>query len=286
MTPAKQDLLGQVHLITGANTGIGRVTAAALCRRGAHVVLACRDRQRTQPALDELAALPHGGPADFLQLDLGSLESVRACGLAFLAMDLPLHGLINNAGLAGHQGATTEGFELTFGVNHLGHFLLTVLLLDKLKASAPSRVVTVASRAHYRADGIDFEALVKPQTHLVGMGAYSVSKLCNVLFSAELARRLQGTGVTTCSVHPGVVATDVWRKVPWPLRGLITPFMLSDAQGAKTTLHCATSPEAGAQTGLYYDKSRPKTPSPAAQDVALAGELWAKSEEWTAAFRP
>ncbi len=285
MTTADKDLRGQVHLVTGANTGIGRVTAIELCRRGAHVVLACRSKERTQAALDEIAALDDAGAADFLPLDLGSLDSVKACAQAFLAMDLPLHGLINNAGLAGHQGATAQGFELTFGVNHLGHFLLTDLLLHKLKESAPARVVNVSSQAHYKAKAIDFEALRKPQNHVVGLGAYEVSKLCNVLFANELARRMEGTGVTTYSLHPGVVASDVWRKVPWPFRGLMKLFMISNEEGAQTTLHCAASPEAAEQTGLFYDKSRPKDPNPAALDLALAGELWAKSEEWTADWR-
>lgn len=289
MSAVDPDLAGKVYLVTGANTGIGRVTAVSLCRRGAHVVLACRSKERTQPVIDEIEGGPAHGPVEFLPLDLGDLDSVRDCAAAFLGKELPLHGLINNAGLAGHKGATAQGFELTFGVNHLGHFLLTELLVDKLKASAPSRVVNVSSRAHYRASGIDFAALGQPQDNLVGLGAYQVSKLCNVLHAKELARRLAAAGVagvTTYALHPGVVASDVWRKVPWPFRGLAKLFMISNEQGAQTSLHCATAPSAAAETGLFYDKSTPKKPNPVADDEALAKELWAKSEEWTAAWRP
>jgi retinol dehydrogenase-12 len=285
MTSPSHDLAGKVYMVTGANTGIGRVTAVELCRRGGHVVLACRSAERTQPVIEEILAGPEHGEVEFLPLELGSLASVRDCAAAFLAKSLPLHGLINNAGLAGHQGATSDGFELTFGVNHLGHFLLTELLLDKLKESAPARIVNVSSRAHYKAKGVDFAALTQPQEHLVGMGAYEVSKLCNVLHAKELARRLEGSQVTTYSQHPGVVASDVWRRIPWPFRGLIKLFMISNEQGAETSLHCAASPEAGAQTGLFYDKSQPKAPNPLSDSEELAAELWTKSEEWTAAWR-
>ncbi len=281
MTESSEDLQGQVHLVTGANTGIGRETAIALARRGAHVFLACRSEERTQPVVDAIKAQDGGGKGEFLALDLASLQSVRACAQSFLALDLPLHVLVNNAGLAGHRGATADVFELTFGVNHLGHFLLTQLLLDKLKDSAPARIVNVSSRSHYSAKGIDFGALRKPQSQVVGLGAYEVSKLANVLFTVELARRLEGSGVTTYALHPGVVASDVWRRIPWPFRSLAKLFMISNEQGAQTSLYCATSPEAGQETGLFYDKSRTKTPSPVSQDVPLAAELWAKSEEWT-----
>jgi retinol dehydrogenase-12 len=191
-----------------------------------------------------------------------------------------LHLLINNAGLAGARGLTRSGFELAFGVNHMGHFVLTQLLTERIKASAPARIVTVASTAHYQAQGIDWDCLRTRTSTPTGLPEYSVSKLCNVLFSAELGRRLAGTGVTTYSLHPGVVATDIWRGVPWPLRPLIKLAMTSPERGTATTLYCATSPAVADETGRYYDNCRPRPPSALAQDSALAAELWKRSESW------
>lgn len=283
MTQTSQNtnsLAGRIVLITGANTGIGQVTARELAKQGAHVFIACRSIERAQPVLDEIRALAGTGKAEALPLDLGNLDSVRQCAQAFLARGLPLHLLINNAGLAGARGFTQSGFELAFGTNHIGHFLFTQLLMERIRASAPARIVTVASRAHYRAHGIDWDAVRQPTRSRTGLPEYSVSKLANVLFSAELSRKLAGTGVSTYSLHPGVVASDVWRSVPWPLRSLMKLGMISPAEGAATTLYCATSIDAGRQTGLYYDRCRPKEPSKAAQDLALAAELWRRSEEW------
>ena len=272
-------LVGRVVLITGANTGIGKVTARKLAAQGAHVFIACRSPERAAAALAEIRADAGSERVEALALDLGDFASVRACAAAFLERGLPLHSLINNAGLAGHRGLTKSGFELAFGVNHMGHFLLTQLLLDRLRESAPARVVTVASVSHYSARGIDFDAVRKP-TRSRGVAEYGVSKLANVLFSAELARKLTGTGVTTYSLHPGVVASDIWRSLPWPIRPIAKAFMLSNEEGAATTLYCATSEQAAGETGLYYDKARVKTPSPLAQDRALAARLWAQSEAW------
>jgi NAD(P)-dependent dehydrogenase (short-subunit alcohol dehydrogenase family) len=276
-TNAENSLAGKVALVTGANTGIGLVTARELGRQGAHVFIACRSAEKAQPALE---AMKSAGAAkvEALSLDLGDLASVRACAQAFLARDLPLHLLINNAGLAGTRGMTASGFELAFGVNHMGHFLLTQLLLDRVKQSAPARIVTVASQAHYDAKGIPWERLHSKTKSITGLPEYAVSKLANVLFSAELARRLAGTGVTTYSLHPGVIASDVWRAVPWPVRGLMKMRMLSTDDGARTTLYCATSPETASQTGLYYDDSKVKAPSDVAQDPAAARSLWDQSE--------
>ena len=273
-------LAGKVALITGANTGIGRVTARELARQGAQVFVACRSAERAQAVLDDIGALPDSGKAEFLPLELGDFASVRACADAFLARGLPLHLLINNAGLAGGRGYTKSGFELAFGVNHLGHFLLTQLLQERIKASAPARIVTVASRAHYRAQGIDCEAVREPTRTLSGLKEYGVSKLANVLFSAELGRRLAGSGVTTYSLHPGVVATDVWRSLPWPFGWLLKLALISAEEGAQTTLHCATSPAVADESGLYYDSCRPRTPSRPARDAALAKELWERSAAW------
>lgn len=273
-------LHGKVALVTGANTGIGRITARELARRGAHVVITCRNLERAQSVLDEIRAAPIHGRVDFIPLELGSFESIRACASAFLAMGLPLHLLVNNAGLAGAKGLTQNGFEMTFGVNHVGTFLLTQLLTDHIKASAPARIVTVASRAHLRAKGIDWTAVREPGKNMTGYPEYCTSKLANVLFSAELSRRLQGTGVNTYALHPGVVATDVWRSVPWPFNQLMKLGMITAEQGALTSLHCATSHDLSQETGLYYDKCKPAKISQVAQSAALARELWERSEAW------
>ena len=275
-------------LITGANAGIGRVTALELAKRGARVYLAGRSQERTAPVVREIQALSgRQDAAMWLPLDLADLRSVRQCAQQFLSLEQPLHLLINNAGLAGARGQTQQGFEMAFGVNHLGHFLLTQLLLERIRSSGPARIVTVASRAHRRAPAaIDWSALRQPTASLTGVREYAVSKLCNVLFSAELGRQLKGTGVSTYALHPGVVDTEVWRSVPaWlrpllRLRGLLTP-----EQGARTTLHCALDAPQDA-TGLYYANEALAEPSLQAQDEGLARELWARSLEWAPAPRP
>jgi NAD(P)-dependent dehydrogenase (short-subunit alcohol dehydrogenase family) len=207
---------------------------------------------------------------------------VHRCADAFLRTGAPLHGLINNAGVA-MRGLTPSGFEINFGTNHVGHFLLTQLLVDHIRDSAPARIVTVASRAHFRAKTWDWDALQKPTRTIAGMKEYSASKLANVWFSAELARRLVDTGVSTYSLHPGVVASELWRRVPQPIRWLITRRMISNEQGALTTLHCATSPRAASETGLYYDDCAPRRPSKLAQDENLARELWERTDQWVKA---
>jgi retinol dehydrogenase 12 len=281
MTIITSDTLkNRVALVTGANTGIGLVTARELSRRGAHVFIACRSLERGQAVIDEIRRSVPGARVELLELDLGDLNSVRRCATNFLRRDLLLHLLINNAGLAGARGLSTSGFEMAFGVNHIGHFLLTQLLLDRLKQSAPSRIVTVSSRAHTRVDGIEWERVIKPTQTATGFKEYGVSKLANLLFSAELGRRLDGTGVTTYALHPGVVASDVWREVPWPFRALMKLTMISVEEGAKTTLHCATAPELNDETALYYDKCKLKEPTRVGQDAQLAAELWRRSEAW------
>jgi len=244
------------------------------------VVIAGRSLQRTQPVLDHIKSLGVDEQAIFLPLDLASLASVRECARLFIELHLPLHLLVNNAGVAGMRGLTKDGFEMTFGVNHLGHFLLTHLLLDKLKASEPSRIVTVSSRAHKRAPRIDWDALCRPTSTWTGIREYSVSKLANLLFSSELAKRVQGTSVSTYSLHPGVVDTKIWRAVPdWTrpllrLRGFLTP-----EEGALTTLHCAMhAPQQ--ESGLYYADSQPTLSAPLGQNSELAAALWERSEAW------
>jgi NAD(P)-dependent dehydrogenase (short-subunit alcohol dehydrogenase family) len=274
------DLDATTFLVTGANTGIGRETALALASRGARVVLACRSPENGRRAIEEITARTGNRELTLVQLDLGDLSSVRTCADEVLARDRPLHVLINNAGLAGRRGKTASGFEIAFGTNHVGPFLLTNLLLDRLRESAPARIVNVASAAHYGADGIDFDAVRSRTKSITGMREYSVSKLANVLHAQELGRRLDGTGVTTYSLHPGVIASDIWRRVPSPVRALMKRRMDSPEQGARTSVYCATAPELADQTGLYYDACAPKHPGDAATP-SLAGELWQRSADWT-----
>ncbi len=273
------ELSDRTFLVTGANTGIGRETALALAGRGARVFLASRSEHKTIPVIDEIAARTGNSAVEFLPLDLGELASVRACADAFLRTGAPLHGLINNAGLAGRRGMTPSGFELAFGTNYVGPFLLTGLLLERLRASAPARIVNVSSVGHYQAPGIDYDAVRRRTKSFTGLPEYAVSKLGNVLHAQELARRLHEDGVTTYSLHPGAVASDIWRQVPWPVRPLLTRRMLSPAEGARTTLYCATSPDLASESGHYYEDCRRKQPS----DVAtpkLAAELWERSVAW------
>jgi dehydrogenase/reductase SDR family protein 13 len=277
------ELAAKVYLVTGANTGIGQVAAEELARRGGRVFLAGRSRERTEPVIERIRRSSGPESATFLPLDLSSLASVREGARNFLALGLPLHALVNNAGLAGVRGLTPDGFEMTFGTNHLGPFLLTLLLLDRLRESAPSRIVNVASSAHHRARGVDWDAQRRPATSTAGFDEYSVSKLANVLFTKELARRLAGSGVTAYALHPGVVATDLWRELPWGIRHLAKLFMISPEEGARTTLHCATAPEALLESGAYYDSCKAVRPSRAADDASLAAELWRRSLEWTGA---
>ncbi|MBV1919557.1 MAG: SDR family oxidoreductase [Pseudomonadales bacterium] len=276
-----KQLEGKVALVTGASSGIGRTTALALAASGMHVFLACRSEAKAQPVLDEINRVGSCKiKAEFLPLDLGDLDSVRHCASVFLDRKLPLHLLVANAGLAGQKGVTESGFELAFGTCHVGHFLLTQLLLEALKQSAPSRIVVVSSQAHKQAKGIDFTAVRNPTASSVGLKEYAVAKLANVLFASELSRRLEGTGVTTYSLHPGVVASDVWRSIPWPLDRLMKLFMLNADEGAQATLYCATSIETEKQSGLYYDGASLAPASKVAQDKALAEKLWKESEQW------
>jgi NAD(P)-dependent dehydrogenase (short-subunit alcohol dehydrogenase family) len=267
-------------LITGANTGIGRVTAETLARNGAHVVLAGRSKEKTQPVVDAITAEKKGS-AEFLPLDLGDLDSVRACARTMLERDEPLDVLVANAGLAGLRGTTKQGFEMTFGTNHLGHFLLVTQLLPLLrKANKPSRIVVVSSKAHFEPKGIDWQALREPTKAISGFPEYGVSKLCNVLFVKELARGKAGEGVHSYALHPGVIASDVWRQVPWPFRSVMKMFMKTTEEGAQTSLYCATSAEVADQDGRYYDDCKEVPCSKVADDPELAKTLWQKSEEW------
>ncbi|HUC57538.1 MAG TPA: SDR family oxidoreductase [Streptosporangiaceae bacterium] len=275
------DLAEKTFFVTGGNAGIGYATVTALAGRGARVYLTSRSKAKGEAAVAAIKAATGSEEVRLLPLDLADLSSVRACAEEFLALGEPLHVLINNGGVAGRHGITADGFELQFGVNHLGHFALTQLLLPRLQENQEARIVSVSSEASFWAKGINFGALRHRTRSLIGMHEYSVSKLCNVLHMQELARRLEGSGARTYSLHPGRVASDIWRPVPWPARRIVTRGMLTTEQGAQTSLYCATSADVAGDTGKYYDNCRVTEPSKAATPD-LAAELWQYSEKWTA----
>lgn len=279
-----RDLTDRHYVITGANTGIGKETARALAARGARLTLACRSESKTQPVIDELRRATGNDQIGFVALDLADLTSVRACADELIRRGGPLHALVNNAGLAGPRGVTKDGFELTFGTNHLGHFLLTTKLLPLLEATPGARIVNVSSASHYQAKRIDWDALRKPTASVTAMQEYAVSKLANVLFTKELAKRVPSTKVCAYALHPGVIASDIWsRRIPRPIAWLMTRFMKSTEDGALTTIYCTTAPELAGVSGHYYSDRKDKRPSKLADDAALAAELWKRSEAWTAA---
>ncbi len=275
---------GTVCLITGANSGVGLETARNLASRGATVVMCARDRGRGEAALRDVQQSTGSDSLELLDLDLASLDSVRAAAASFLERHDRLDLLINNAGLILSERQTTQdGFESTFGINHLGHFSLTTLLLDALARSAPARVINLASEAHRMSRGLDLDDLMYERRSYNGWRAYGDSKLANILFTVELARRLEGTGVVAHAVHPGVVGTGFGRDgdvsgIMGRLIKLAGRFMLTPAQGARTSLHVATSDAAGACTGKYWAKSKQKRPTSYGRDEAAARALWERSE--------
>ncbi|CRK97376.1 CLUMA_CG010766, isoform B [Clunio marinus] len=265
---------GKVVLITGANTGIGKANAIDLARRGGKIYIACRDELRGQKALKEIKLASGSINVHLLKLDLASLDSVREFSKEFHKLERKLHILINNAGVIGPQRTTKDGFELTFGVNHLGHFLLTNLLLDLIKEAAPSRIVVVSSTAH-KLGKITREDLMRIHNYKE-FSVYSQSKLANVLFANELARKLKGTGVTVNSCHPGVVKTEIGRDVSYQtyFEALFGPWMKTVEEGAQTQIRLAVDPELENVTGKYFADCEEDTMSKYAKDEELAAWLW------------
>jgi NAD(P)-dependent dehydrogenase (short-subunit alcohol dehydrogenase family) len=264
-----------VALVTGPGSGIGRATAVGLGQAGFHVIAAGRYPERLEPVIGEIEAA--GGTAEYLRLDLASLRSVREAARQVVRSGRPLEVLVNNAGIGvNRRGLTEDGFEVHFGINHLGHYLLTKELAPVLAAGA--RVVSLSSGMHYRADGIDLDRMRRP-TRGIGVNEYAISKLANVLFIGELARRR--SEVNAYAVHPGLVRT---RIIPGPIRA-VTAGMLTPEQGADTVLWCATSEDVARESGLYYQQRTKVPPSLVAQDVDLARELWDRSSEWCNAER-
>lgn len=260
----------KIAMVTGPSSGIGRATAIEMARRGYHVVAAGRSEERTTRVVHEIRA--GGGAAEYLHLDLASLQSCTDAAETFMQSDRSLDVLISNAGVGGVRGQTEDGFEIAFGVNHLGHFLLTNHLLPAL--AERGRVVVVSSEVHRSAKGIDFDAVREKTGLLGGWSEYAVSKLANILFARELAR-LQ-PGIRTYSLHPGVADTNIFPAIAKPFFRNKRP----PEEAAQTSVYCATSDEVADQSGLYYSRMMPRVPSEVAQDDHLAAELWGRSAEW------
>ena len=276
---------GRVVLITGGNAGIGKETAVALASMGAQVVFTARDAARGTDALAEIRTRSGNDAVDVMPLDLARFASVREFAKRWSDEHDQLDVLVNNAGLIlNSRRETDDGNEMTFQVNHLGPFLLTQLLRDQLVAGDGARVVNVASDAHSSARrGLDFDDLQSRRQYR-GFRVYGKTKLANILFTRELARRWDDTGVTANAVHPGFVASSFGRDGDTGRFGallfpLLKPFALSPEQGAQTQVYVASTPELAGITGGYWVKSAPATPSAAAQDDATAARLWEVSEE-------
>jgi NAD(P)-dependent dehydrogenase (short-subunit alcohol dehydrogenase family) len=289
MTPAPNDgvtpMDGRTVIITGGNSGVGKATATALAAAGARMVITARREARGQQALADIRRSSGSDDVDLVVFDLADLASVRQGTAELLARCEDIHVLVNNAGLVlSDRIETKDGYEATFATNHLGPFLLTQLLTERLVGSAPARVVTVSSAAHSSArSGLDFDDLQSEHGYSQ-MRVYARSKLANILFAGELARRLSGSGVTSNALHPGVVATrfaqddDTSGVMAFGIK-LIRPFILTPEQGARTSVYLASSPEVADVTGKYFVKCRQEAPSAVARDQAAASRLWSISEE-------
>jgi len=272
---------GKVCLITGGTNGIGKSTAQELARMGATVVIVGRNARKTSQVVEELRAASGNNTVDSLQADLSSQLEVRRLANEFKSKYSHLHVLLNNAGAFFMQRQlSVDGIEMTFALNHLAYFLLTNLLLDTIKADAPARIINVSSGAHI-AGKIDFDNLQGERNYSIN--AYGNSKLANILFTMELARRLEGTGVTVNALHPGFVATGFAKnngKVIASLISLFTPLMArSPAKGAETSIYLASSPSVESITGKYFYDSHEIPAAPQATDMVVARKLWDVSAE-------
>ena len=281
----KQSMRGKVCMVTGATSGIGQVTAAALAAQGAHVIVVGRNRAKAQQVVGEIRRQSGNDAIWYLLADFSDLQQVRELAAAFSAQYSQLDVLVNNAGTYFNtRHPAPGGVEMTFHVNHLAHFLLTNLLLETLTASAPARIVNVTSRAH-EYDNMDFDDLGFERSYF-GMKAYARSKLANLLFTYELARRLAGSGVTVNAVHPGGVATDIWRT-NFPVLGpaikwVMSLFALTPEEGADTLIYLASSPDVEGVTGKYFVEREAIASSPLSYDEQVAARLWGVSERLTA----
>lgn len=283
---------GKTVLITGGNSGIGKHTAIGLAKLGAKVVFTSRNQRKGDVARAEIREAANTQQVDFMDLDLADFASIERFADEFQRKYERLDVLILNAGLVLDERSTTkQGFETTFGVNHLGHMLLTQLLLDRLKACSPARVLVLASDAHKGARaGLDFDDLMAARK-FNGWKVYCRSKLANILYARALAKRLEGTGVTANAVHPGLVASgfaaadDVRGTVSRIGMTLLRPFMLSSEKGARTSVWVASAEQFERESGGYYARCRPASLTSAAKDEAAAERLWAISEKLIAEAR-
>jgi NAD(P)-dependent dehydrogenase (short-subunit alcohol dehydrogenase family) len=270
---------GKVVVITGATSGIGQVAAERLARKGARLVLVARDPSRGATSLARLRRIAPGQPHRIYYADLSRLAEMKRVGAEVAAAEPRIDVLINNAGaLFARRRTTEDGLERTFATNHMAYFVLTAALRDRLRAGAPARIVSTASDAH-RGGRLDFADLQSARGYN-GVKAYSTSKLCNVLFTCELARRLAGTGITANCLHPGFVATRFgdgsggWLAYGLRFAKLVA---ISPEEGAETIEYLAASPAVAEVTGGYFHKCRPSRPTAAAEDDAAAARLWAES---------
>jgi NAD(P)-dependent dehydrogenase (short-subunit alcohol dehydrogenase family) len=274
---------GRTCLITGASSGIGRTTALRLARLGAKLVLVCRDRARGEETIAAIQRTSGNRDATLLLADLSSQQSIRQMASEFLAAGEPLHVLINNAGVVNTQRRlTVDGIETVFAVNHLAYFLVTHLLLDRLRASAPARIVNVASHAH-RYGTMDFDDLGGQRAYKA-MRIYGRSKLANILFTYELARRLSGTGITVNCLHPGAVATGLGKNNGSGARifiAMLRPFFRTPEAGAATSIYLASSPEVEGLSGKYFTDGKEARSSKESYDQAIARRLWELSARMT-----
>ena len=275
-----QPLADKVVIVTGATSGIGWEASVSFARMGARLIMIGRDAVKTGQRVEEVRQRSESRTVDSFLCDFASQAQVRRLAEEFRARYDRLHVLVNNAGTVfTKRTLTVDGVESTFAVNYLGPFLLTNLLLDVLKASAPARVIIVSSSGHYSGT-MDFDDLGFEHGYQI-MRAYGRSKLAAVLFTRELAKRLEGTNVTVNALHPGTVATSIWDRAPAYTRPIFSVakrlFMISPEAGAETIVYLATSPEVEGKTGLYFEKNRAKFPSRLAQDDAVAKRLWDES---------
>ena len=273
----------KICLITGANSGIGKVTARELAVQGAHIIMVCRNEGKAQRAREDIVRASGHEQVDIVLADLASTEQIREAA-AHVQQEYPkIDVLINSAGLmlGNERELTKDGFEMTLGVNHLAPFLLTHLLLDQVMASGRGNIINVASEAH-RFTSIKFKNLQYKHGGYAGWKAYCQSKLCNILFTRELSRRLAGSCVVTNSLHPGGVATNFGKGVSGVggvLMRMVRPFMISEEKGAETSIYLATSGEGYTVSGKYFSSKKITEPSKAASSDYNAKRLWEISEE-------
>lgn len=280
---------GKIAIVTGCNTGIGKETVLEFYKRGARVLMACRNLKKAAEAARDIKqqaeGMRHVGSLEIKELDLSSLDSVRKCANEILKTEPAIHLLVNNAGImACPKSLSKDGYELQFATNHLGHFLFTLLLLPRIIKSAPARIVMVSSTAHQFGDGKMHFDDINLEKGYTPWGAYGRSKLANILFALELGKRLEGTGVTTYSLHPGVIDTELGRHVQsshpwlsWIFTPILKPFFKTPLEGAQTTLYCALDEKCGNETGLYYKECAVSNPYPRAKNKEVAKELWEQS---------